>query len=128
MKNIKIRVFNKETNKMQYQFGEMMCYDDEVYFPFEHFDLITDINDLIIMQQFEPSLDIVVFEGDLVMADCQILGHKKKRQLCKIGRNGRGMNISIYNKGEFYAYKSMDFSSIEVVGNIHENKELINIS
>lgn len=126
MRNLEFRVFNKETNTMHYQQGEVDCYDDAIVFDFNHFDLIDGINDLVVMQKFTPSLGIDVFEDDLIMADCKIVGHKEKRQLCKVMRSDRGMSIGIYYKGEFHAYRSMDFSSIEVVGNIHENSELLN--
>ena len=77
------------------------------------------------MQKFYPSLDISVFEDDLVTAICSYDNKRKKRRLCKIQRVNKGMGIVIWNKDEWHAYNYMDFTSIIVIGNIHENPEIL---
>ncbi len=85
-------------------------------------------NDAIIMMKYEPSLEVEVFEDDLITAICSFGGNKKKKRLCKIQRTNRGMSIAIYHRGNLHAYNTMDFTSIEVIGNIHENPDLLTLS
>lgn len=80
----------------------------------------------VFMQMWQPSHGLSLFTGDLVLADCSPSGKKKRKSsLCKISSKGGGMGVSVWYKGEWWAYSSMDFTSMEVIGNIYENPELL---
>lgn len=74
-------------------------------------------------QQCEMSLGITAFTGDLVYANCIPCCERRatpKKMLCRITDSGKGCEVSIWYKLEWWAYRQMDYTSIEVVGNIHD--------
>lgn len=76
-------------------------------------------------QLWIPSNGIRVFGGDLVTAICSPCGSRnKKERICQIIDTDTGFDISVLHNGEWWAYGFMDFSSIKVTGNIHDNLEL----
>ncbi|MDP4201462.1 MAG: YopX family protein [Bacteroidota bacterium] len=69
----------------------------------------------------------VFFGGDLFKAVSSISGSKQKKiHLCKVIDSEFGMDIAIWYKGEWWGYSYMNFIDIEMVGNIHDNPELLN--
>lgn len=72
-------------------------------------------------QLWKPSVGLQVFGGDLVEAICAPSGSNvKKVRRCKIIDSDTGFSMAIWHKGEWWAYSSMDFNSIKVIGIIHE--------
>jgi len=76
-------------------------------------------------QMWKPSEGLIIFTGDLIHAICSPgVSNNKKKRLCKVVFEPRGMNIVVWHKGEWWAYGSMDFTSAKVVGNIVDNENL----
>lgn len=69
--------------------------------------------------------NLFVYTDDLLMAECSIDGGKIKRRLCKVMFDGSGMDIAVWHKNEWYAYSYINYTTAEVVGNIHDNPELL---
>jgi len=74
-------------------------------------------------QLWKPSLGIEVFGGDLVEAICAPSGNNSRKvRKCKIIDSNTGFSMAVWHKGEWWAYSSMDFTSIKIIGNIHESE------
>lgn len=79
-------------------------------------------------QLWKPSLNLELYTGDLFKAVCSVSGSKvKKERICKVDFENTGMCISVWHKGEWWGYGSMDFTSAKLIGNVHENQELLTI-
>lgn len=78
-------------------------------------------------QLWTPSNGIRVFGGDLVTAVCSPSGLRtaKRERDCKVIDSDKGFDIAVLHKGEWWAYGFMDFSTIKVIGNIHNNPDLL---
>lgn len=67
-----------------------------------------------------------LFGGDLVAAICSPSGSKKKKErLCKISDREDGFDVSVWYHKEWWSYCHFNFCSIKLVGNIHDNPELL---
>lgn len=63
-----------------------------------------------------------LYTNDLFKAYCSISGKKdKKVRICKVCHSGDGMSVSVWHEGEWWGYSYMDYTSMELIGNIHEN-------
>lgn len=80
-------------------------------------------------QMWKPSEGLTLFTGDLLHAECSPSGsHNKKQRLCKVVFEPRGMNVSVWHKGEWWAYGSMNFTTAKVIGNVVDNPELLGVA
>jgi len=77
-------------------------------------------------QLWNPSIGLEFYTGDLFLAICSLSGYKlKKERICKVCSDGKGMSIAIWNKGEWWAYSSMNFTTAKLIGNIFDNPDLL---
>ena len=77
-------------------------------------------------QLWNPSIGVQLYTGDLFTAICAASGFpKKEKRLCKADFGKDGLSVGIWFKKEWWGYGSMDFTSIEVIGNIIDNPELL---
>jgi len=68
-----------------------------------------------------------VFGDDLFTAECAVSGSKDKAiRVCKVDDGNEGFGVSVWFEGEWWAYSSMNFTTMKIIGNIHDNKNLIN--
>ena len=66
------------------------------------------------------------FGGDLFTAMCSISGSKQKAErICKVIDSDDGFSCVVWYRGEWWGYSFMDFTKAKIIGNIHDNKELI---
>ena len=78
--------------------------------------------------KYKPSLDVEVYAGDLIEVESSVSGKKKKKiRLAKIMTSQEGMSVAIWYKKEWWAYSSINWTTVKVVGNIHENANLLNL-
>ena len=130
--NFKVRAFclvNEMTEEKMVYFKPLEKYDNMIGFelPNDVYHIDEYLSDVMI--QWEVSYGVKVFEGDLVKAICSVAGimERKARRICKVYRSGRGVSLAVWHKKTktWNAYRTMDFTSIEVIGNIYENKDLL---
>lgn len=77
-------------------------------------------------QLWIPSLGLKCYGGDLLSAVCSVYSEQKpKERICKVLDTDKGFGISVWYKGEWHAYSSMNFTTAKVIGNIHDNPELL---
>jgi len=66
------------------------------------------------------------YGGDLVLAECSPSGSNKvKERLCKVHETKKGVDFAIWHKGEWWAYERMNYTTAKLIGNIHQNPELL---
>jgi len=76
-------------------------------------------------QRWEKSLK-EIYTGDLFTAICSpTMVKKKEKQICKAGFSGDGLSVSIWYKGQWWAHGYMDYTSMEIIGNIHQHPHLL---
>ncbi len=69
-----------------------------------------------------------VFGGDLFTAECAVSGSKDKAiRVCKVEECNEGFDVAIWFEGEWWAYGSMNFTTMKIIGNIHDNPELTSL-
>ena len=67
------------------------------------------------------------FGGDLFYALASLSGIKSKRtMLCHVVDSYDGMDVIVWHDGEWFAYSYIDFTTTNIVGNIHDNPDLLN--
>lgn len=67
-----------------------------------------------------------LFGGDLFTAFCiPSCGGKIKERICKVIDSNTGFDVSIWHNGNWWAYSSMNFTTMKIIGNIHDNPELL---
>ena len=67
-----------------------------------------------------------IYTGDLFTAMCAPTMVKEvKKRICKAGFAGDGLDVSIWYKNEWWAHGSMNYTTMEIIGNIHEHAHLI---
>lgn len=134
MKDIKFRVWNNNTKRYESKgFLTSSSESDKSYvlrgvmeYEQEEEEYGDDGENVVFEQQWSPSEGILFFTGDLFTAICSASGsNNKKERICKVSHDGRGMGISVWYKNEWRAYSSMNFTTVKVIGNIHENPELL---
>jgi len=87
---------------------------------------VVEVKEETVGQMWKPSEGLIVFTGDLLKAECSVSCSKdKKQRICKIVFEPRGMNVVIWNEGEWYTYGSMNFTTAKVIGNIFDNSNLL---
>ena len=122
---IKFRAYHKENKKMY----EVFSFCDEFV------KVITDV-DLVekfrreefepLMQKWNPSNGLEFYTGDLFTAFSSPSGsNSKKEHICKVDFDGRGMNVSVWHKKEWWHYGSMNFTTAKIIGNIYDNQNLL---
>ena len=130
MREIKFRAWSKETKAMvcpDYIDCEGNCFD------YDRYSGIYSEDDYILMQ-FTGLLDKngkEIYEEDIVKIMAYPSGDEVERRPM-IGRVQwsnlhciGGMDISLWHEKEWWAYGSIDRSTIEVIGNIYESPELL---
>lgn len=137
-REIKFRGKSKFNNEWWYGYYIYSSYEDKHYIvqnaidnnspngsvSFSHF---SEIYPESIGQLWNPSEGLYFYTGDLFTAICSPSGSNKKiERICKIDFDGRGMNVSVWYKKEWWHYGSMNFTTFKKIGNIHENPELLN--
>lgn len=122
---IKFRAYHKENKKMY----EVFSFCDEFV------KIVVGIGSVIklprtefepLMQKWNPSNGLEVYTGDLFTAVCSPSGSNKKiERICKIDFDGRGMNVSVWYKKEWWHYGSINFTTFKNIGNIYDNANLL---
>jgi len=75
-------------------------------------------------QLWKPSLNIRFFGGDVFTAICTPSGGEvKERRKCKVIDTDSGYSIAVWYNNEWWAYRTMDLTSIEIIGTIHDDTE-----
>ena len=77
-------------------------------------------------QLWKPSLNLEVYGGDLLECECSPSGiNKVKTRICLVNDTEEGFGISVWYKREWWVYSRMNFATAKVIGNIHENPDLL---
>lgn len=127
MGTIKFRALKDDMSNCNFYYGSLIYDKDKNP---KIFDVDTELFHTCIKgtegQLWSPSEGLNFYTGDLFLAECSASGsNKKKERICKVGFSGKGMSISVWYKGEWWAYSYMNFTTAKVIGNIHENPELL---
>jgi len=122
---IKFRAYHKENKKMY----EVFSFCDEFV------KVVVGIGSVIklprtefepLMQKWNPSNGLEFYTGDLFTAFSSPSGsNSKKEHICKVDFDGRGMNVSVWYKKEWWHYGSMNFTTAKIIGNIYDNQNLL---
>ena len=122
---IKFRAYHKENKKMY----EVFSFCDEFVKVVEETGSVLKLPRIEfepLMQKWNPSSGLECYSGDLFNAICSPSGSNKKiERICKIGFNGRGMDVAVWYKGQWWAYGSMNFTTFKKIGNIYDNQNLL---
>jgi hypothetical protein len=76
-------------------------------------------------QLWSPSIGLEFYGGDLFKAICSVDdagegdGLKKKERTVKITETQKGFSVSVWHLDNWWAYRTMDFTTFKPIGNIH---------
>lgn len=69
---------------------------------------------------------IEFFGGDLFTAYCSVSGQNERiTRICKVVDSDIGFSVEIWHEGEWWAYSYIDFTTAKIIGNIHDNPNLL---
>jgi uncharacterized phage protein (TIGR01671 family) len=137
MRTLKFRVFDKHDQRMKQ--AEMEWFDDMFAFRFDHRGFEEEDNSDVVVMQYTGLKDKNgkdIYEGDIVANFYSEKGKETDRIYLKdvvahgtydIGCNGGEYSFEIHGfhvKDEFL-YGEMLRNEVKVIGNIHENPELL---
>jgi len=77
-------------------------------------------------QLWMPTLGVRLFGGDTFTAICSPSGMGLKsaiRRECKVTESNSGHSVSVWYADEWWAYGYMNYSTVEITGNIHDKKK-----
>lgn len=121
-RQIKFRVWENVTKKFYY---DMDYLQRNPSVKFSELFGSTD-KSLRINHQWEPSLGLKVYTNDIIEVECAVSGKKTvKKRLARITYDGTGMGVTIWYKGQFWAYSKINWTTAKVVGNMYENHDLL---
>ena len=124
MRDIKFRAWDTQAEEMLY--GVEHTYDGYKV-PMPSFGALLDCPDFYIVMQYTGLKDIYskrVFEGDIVKI---ILSQGDKTRIGEvIYYEDNACFLVETAKGDYFTFMSSDIKSVEVLGNIYKNKELLN--
>ena len=125
MRDIKFRVWNTETNKMITNVKEMGVFALQSIYSIDEF-LVIPTNEKYPLMQYTGLKDkngVEIYEGDIVKTTSNKLAGKWKHKIYKIE-----FKEIICLAGAKYMGFDFQFNvdEVEVIGNIYENKELLN--
>lgn len=70
--------------------------------------------------------NVNLFGGDLFEATCSVSGSdEKSTKICQVVDSDQGFSVSVWHNGEWWAYSFIDFTTIKLIGNIHDNSNLL---
>ena len=129
MKEIKFRVWNTETNKMITNVKEMGVFALQSIYSIDEF-LVIPTNEKYPLMQYTGLKDkneVEIYEGDICRCwgGSEFNGYYEYNKIYEVKWQGSGFEMMIDDCGYGWNYSS-GFEYIEIIGNIYENKELLN--
>ena len=129
MKEIKFRVWNTETNKMITNVKEMGVFALKSIYTIDEF-LVIPTNEKYQLMQYTGLKDkneVEIYEGDICRCwgGSEFNGYYEYNKIYEVKWQGSGFEMMIDDCGYGWNYSS-GFEYIEIIGNIYENKELLN--
>lgn len=76
-------------------------------------------------QQWVINSSIKAFTGDLLSMECAPAFNRIEKRIVKISECDKGMEVLIWHNNEWHMACMLRFQTAMVVGNIHDNPELL---
>lgn len=116
----KIRAWDKESKFMTY--SDVEYFDDSVNYRFEHFTVSPDY-EVVFMQStgLKDKNDVEIFEGDILLYNKNKGDKHEQGEICEVVWRSDGC----WSIGQL---RFAQINSMEVLGNIYENPEILKIT
>ena len=129
MREIKFRVWNTETNKMIINVKEMGVFALKSIYTIDEFLVIPTDEKYPLMQYtgLKDKNGVDIYDGDICRCwgGTEFNGYYEYNKIYEVKWQGSGFEMMIDDCGYGWNYSS-GFEYIEIIGNIYENKELLN--